>query len=213
MFLRKKKLSIIVCVLLISAWITKTTYVTRSDIETVRAFGYSAKETSHKSPLKPLASQRRQSIIKEFWKTNDSNERLQTRITSAASEIAISSNGKKMDVEEEMHSVKCWIQEKIDRGSTPSESTQKVRFFTADTGKYQYRSHLFKSDKVNLSILELSGETLPEVTDEMNLEELSANAPIATVVAEKVTLDLHEKTPAFYAKKVRAKGDRKKTSQ
>jgi|GEM_PF-4794011 len=103
-------------------------------------------------------TQYRTRVQKDLWLQQDS--RLHCHIESESSTLALSPlQHKRLDVSEKLHSLQCWMQEKL--YFKQLSPMQQVRVFKADEGTYQYSNQTLKTSHALFSLLELPGNQLP----------------------------------------------------
>jgi hypothetical protein len=145
-------------------------------------------ELHSKRPLQDSpARQQRRGVQKDFWAAGIT-ERSHLRLRSDTSELLLIQNRGKIEATESLRHLECWFQEEIDTRS----HRQQLRYFTADTGQYDYPAHRFTAHAVHLSFFDLPGLELPLQTPE-------DKAPFLKGIAEQVLFQMTQKTPTFTA--------------
>jgi len=146
----------------------------------------------------PPVSQKRFEVCKDIWFSEEGNQRLHYRIESAASSLNLQPVRNKFEVIEQLHGMRCWMQDKI--VSTPGSqgSTQQTRYFTANEGIYNFLSQSLLASQATVSLYRLPGEHLPEIG------RLPSTLPFLSGKAEQVKMLVSGKTPMFQASNFQA---------
>ena len=145
------------------------------------------------SPKRGVTRQVRSFVSKDLWIPRGS-ERLHHRIESPRSILTAHQRGKKTEIIEKLHGMRCYLQESISEDKRGT--VQQIRFLESQEGTYSYTSHLFGAEQVYLAVLTLPGR---ELTTNLNLDTAFLQG-----VASEVSLSFSENGPTFQAKKFRA---------
>lgn len=144
--------------LLTFLWIFDICIPHKSDLEAYRAFLEKSKVIASSKEFSK-ADQRREKVRKDLWITEADKTRLHTRLESDASTLTLLPLDDKVDIIENLETIRCWMQDKL----FLSENTpmQQVRFFEAGQGTYHYMDQQFLAKAVTLSLFRLPGHALP----------------------------------------------------
>src|SRR5579883_2379855 len=154
-----KKATIALCVLSLGTlfligWPTQSDFrVYQTNLEQSRALGKSA----------PPVSQKRSQVCKDIWFSSEGAQRLHYRIESAASSLNLQPMKSKVDIVEQLHDMRCWMQDKIVKAAGSDGASQQTRYFTASQGVYRFLSQSLVADQATLSLYRITGEHLPEI--------------------------------------------------
>ncbi len=175
--------------LLAALWLYLFAYPHEADYTLCKAL-QNQKTTVSQSNLASTSHQNRKGVVKEIYFTQEDNTRLQYRIESESSLLTIIPNGTKLDLNEKLENIKCWMQDKI--YYTPGKQPmQQIRFLEAKDGVYLYNSQQFLAQTVTLSLYRLSSHILPSV--------LKKQSPFLKGIAEDISFVVSGKTPQFQA--------------
>ncbi len=172
-----------VITLFIIGWPHKSDYQAyRTALEQSRAFSKSA----------PPVCQERRSVCKDIW-FSEGSQRLHYRIESAASSLNLHSVRNKVEVIEQLHGLRCWMQDKVISDAGTHGSNQQARYFPANEGVYHFLSQSLLAEQASLSLYRLTGEYLPEIG------RLPSTAPFLSGNADRIKMHVSGKTPMFQA--------------
>lgn len=174
------------CLLLLG--IGKICLVTESDM---RRYKSRAEEyrTLAQQALEGSASQERRGVRKDIWFTQEDSSRLQYRIESDSSLLTLAPEGGKFDIVENLHNIRCWMQEKV--FTTGSSAMQQLRFLQASDGTYSLSRQQFNAHSVALSLFKLPGHTL--------LMPTNTKQAFLKGTAEDISFTVSGKNPQFQA--------------
>jgi len=141
----------------------------------------------------PPVCQDRLLVCKDIWFSNEGAGRLHYRIESAASSLNLHSVQNKVEVIEQLHGLRCWMQDKVVSAAGSHGSNQQSRYFTANEGVYHFLSQSLLAEQATLSLYRLAGEYLPEIG------RLPSTAPFLSGNAERISMHITGKTPMFQA--------------
>ena len=159
------------------------------------------------SPYK--AKQQRQAIQKDIFFTQK-EERLQLRLISAEAELILDHHDDETEIIEQMHDVKCYMQEELfyvlpDGRKTQAadaegvKAMQIIRYLEAEAASYHYKSEKFKAENVKISRYAVQGHQLEDFNQAAKL--------IMDGLAKKVEFSLSGKDLNFKAHQLKAKFD------
>lgn len=170
--------------LLLIGWPTESDFrAYRTNLQQSRAFTKTA----------PPVCQKRSMVCKDIWFSNEGSERLHYRIESAASSLNLQPVKSKVEVIEQLHDMRCWMQDKIVKTAGSHGANQQSRYFTANQGVYHFLSQSLVADQATLSLYRITGEHLPEIG------RLPAASPFLKGNAEQIKMLVSGKTPLFQA--------------
>lgn len=154
-------------------------------------------ENIHKwTPPKEITSyptkQIRTGVQKDLW-ISDNGLRLHHQILSPQSILTAYPKGESFELVEDMHEMKCYLQEHIEPGE---KHMQQIRFIKSHSGTYRYSDQYFHAQQVFLALFKIPGNTLDT--------HLDFDTALLKGVAEKVSLSLAENSPNFHAEKFKA---------
>ena len=168
--------------------VAKICFVTSDDLRHYKALVEEYKQIAAQS-LTQSTTQTRSGVRKDIFFTQDDASRLQYRIESESSVLTLAPINNKMDIVENLHNIRCWMQEKLfDMQTAPS---QQIRYLKANEGTYRFSQQQFLANSVALSLFRLPGHTLstPTSTEKAFLKGL----------ADEVSFSVSGKTPQFVA--------------
>ncbi len=139
--------------------------------------------------------QMRSGVTKDLWIHDPQMGRLHHHIESPRSILTAYTEDKHMHLLEQMIGMKCYLQEKIEKGEEGG-IIQQIRYIESEEGTYRYSDHHFEAHSVFLALFRTPGDTLPS---KFNLEEAFLQG-----VAKEVSLSFSEDTPQFHAQKFKA---------
>lgn len=145
--------------------------------------------------LPTAAHQTRQQVSKEIWFTQEDKSRLQYRIFGKTSLLTLEPNGKKILVLENLHDLKCFMQDKL-YFAAQKQPMQQMRFWEADRGIYRYTNQQLVAEDVNISIFRLPDHALPKTCD--------PTVAFLNGIANNVSFSITGKTPQFKANQFKA---------
>ncbi len=163
-----------------------------------RSYTSALEQSRHFTKTSPPVCQDRLLVCKDIWFSNEGSERLHYRIESAASSLNLYSVQNKVEVIEQLHGMRCWMQDKIVSGLGSHGSHQQSRYFTANEGVYHFLSQSLLAEEATLSLYRLSGDNLPEIG------HLPSIAPFLKGNAEQIKMHINGKTPMFQASNFKA---------
>lgn len=146
----------------------------------------------------PPVCQKRSQVCKDIWFSNEGSERLHYRIESAASSLNLQPVQNKFEVIEQLHDMRCWMQDKVISAAGSQGTTQQTRYFTANEGVYNFLSQSLLASQATLSLYRLSGEHLPEIG------HLPSANPFLSGKAEEIRMLVSGKSPMFQANNFQA---------
>lgn len=161
-------------------------------------------QMTEESALKTLCEtrQRRKNIQKDIWAVQAGKPRLHLRILADRGALTLSYNLGKIEAEEHLEELRCWIQEKCLESSGqihnrgPLQLRQKLQYLESNTGVYSYQKQALNAEKVSLWQYNLPGhDWISEPLEEE--AELSGDA-------SRIHFYFDENSPSFRAYKVRA---------
>lgn len=172
------------------------THVGRGDMEKWAHLRRNDKIASAKGAL-TTTHQERKNVKKEIYFVQEDNTRLHYRIYSEKSLLTVQpqKGEKKIEFNEKLEKIKCWMQDKLYYLSPGVEPMQQIRFLEAEDGLYCYTSQQFLAQSVTLSLFRFSGHDLP-----MELK----TAPFLKGIAKDVSFAVSGKTPSFKAQHFKA---------
>ena len=108
--------------------------------------------------------QQRKNVKKEIYFVQEDNSRLHYRIYSESSLLTMQpqTEGKKIELNEKLEKIKCWMQDKLYYSSPGTGPMQQIRFLEAEEGVYCYTSQQFLAQAVALSLFRLPDHDLPK---------------------------------------------------
>lgn len=166
------------------------------DIETCRRLQLQDKIASSQGLLN-MTHQQRKNVKKDIYFVQEDNTRLHYRIHSQSSLLIVQprDGGKKIELNEKLEKIKCWMQDKLYYASSGESPMQQIRFLEAEEGLYCYTSQQFIAQSVALSLFRLPDHNLPQ--------ELRA-MPFLKGLAQDVSFAVSGKTPSFKAQHFKA---------
>jgi hypothetical protein len=193
MFARASLFTLLGVGLLAALWIAQIGIVRSGDIAAYQRFSKKSKEVATTQSLS-AANQQRQGVRKDIWLTQLDKTRNHTRIDSKTSTLTLLPKDDKVDIIENLHHLKCWMQDKL--YVTGEAPMQQMRFFEADTGTYQYTTGAFLAEAVTLSLFRIPGHKLP----------LKADPGVAFLhgIAKDVSFSVAGKSTQFQAESFKA---------
>ena len=147
-----------------------------------------------KEPLSSVIQQVRENVHKDIWYTQDDQTRLQYKIESPFSLLILSPSEGKIEVEEQLLDISCWMQEKI--FEKEGELFQSVRFLQAKQGIYHYHQQKFQAENADISFFTYKGQELPLFC--------SDTPPFLRGRAKKIEISAEGKVPHFQAHEFQA---------
>ena len=155
----------------------------------IDGFAKELQEKWHKDTKKRPFHQIREQVQKDLFLAEE-NGRRQVSLKACSSIVTV----KDKEIVEEMKNLRCFMQDKL--SETKGEKWQQVRYFHSDKGVYQFETHLFKAETVDMTLYEAPGWTL-------ELEE-HPEKTFLSGIAHAVTFSLKEGYPHFHAEKFKA---------
>jgi|SRR5579862_6890105 len=141
--------------------------------------------------------QQRKNVKKDIYFLQEDNSRLHYRIYSQSSLLTMQpqAEGKKIELNEKLEKIKCWMQDKLYYSSPGVGAMQQIRFLEAEEGVYCYTSQQFLAQSVTLSLFRLPDHDLPN--------DIRA-VPFLKGIAQDVSFAVSGKTPSFKAQHFKA---------
>jgi hypothetical protein len=193
MYARATRFTSLVVFLIVSLWIAQVTILRSKDITTYNNFSKKSKEFATTQNL-ATTHQKRQGVRKDIWLTQVDKTRNHTRIDSLTSTLTLLPKENKLDIMENLHDLKCWMQDKLYIAEkTPM---QQMRFFEAGEGSYQYTTGEFLAEAVTLSLFRIPGHQLPPHID--------TKAAFLHGIAKDVSFSVAGKSTQFQAESFKA---------
>jgi hypothetical protein len=144
-----------------------------------------------KTPL-VYSQQRREEVCKQIWLQDSSP--LYCRIDSEKSELFFFRKNHKIEVVEQLGKVTCVMQEELYfEGEQPM---QRVCYLEAEQACYNYNSHLFVAESVELWKIQLEGHMLPT--------EIEKKTPLLYATAGSLAFSLERGKFDFTAEQFKA---------
>ena len=91
--------------------------------------------------------QMRSNVLKDIY-VSEKSQRLHHHIESPRSILTAFPSGNSFDLVEQMHNMKCYLQEKLDYSDDMDEPMQQIRFIESQEGIYHYSNHHFDAKQV-----------------------------------------------------------------
>ncbi len=179
----------------------KMVYLTKEDRKNLCdaiSFIEVVKNRKNEAPLfSHVALQKRKNMQKDFYFLQG-KERVHYQIKAKNSTLLLTPESKQVDLFtpknmnlfEMLDDIDCFLEE-------GGELTKELRHIKAAKGIFDYRSHLFKSDKAFIY-----SYRLPKFQP---ISNISLDDSYVRSVAEKLSISLFSKTPSFKAKSIQAK--------
>jgi hypothetical protein len=186
-----------VCLLLVLCiWGLAFVRVRPRDIEACKRMQMQDKIASSQG-LISTTHQQRKNVKKEIYFVQEDNSRLHYRIYSQSSLLTMQPQieGKKIELNEKLEKIKCWMQDKLYYSSPGIGPMQQIRFLEAEEGVYCYTSQQFLAQSVALSLYRLPDHDLPK--------DIRATAFLKGI-AKDVSFAVSGKTPSFKAQHFKA---------
>ncbi len=140
-------------------------------------------------------AQYRLGVTKDLWMV-EGRERLHHRICSGYSLVKVCPRRREGKLVEQLRDVSAVVQEKIER--LPGKRRQQLRFIRTKQAMYNYSSHTFFSEWVELALARIEGVELP-------LERVAEKECYAKAMAQEATFFFLAPTPKLQAKMLWAK--------
>ncbi len=141
-----------------------------------------------------LNKQMRKGVTKDLWISDKDHVRLHHHIESPRSILTAIPHRNRVELIEQMIGMKCFFQEKLEKGE--GESIQQIRYLQSGEGTYHYTDHFFDAHSVFLALYRIPGEAL--------VTHLDTDAAYLKGIAEEVSLSFSNGTPNFHAEKFKA---------
>ena len=138
--------------------------------------------------------QSRNRVRKDIWVAQSAQERLHNQVESKTSSLLLQPTKTSLEIVEQFHHVKGWIQEKDP--SQGNVDTKQVRYFEAETGTYLYQEKHFSATDVSLAIYKVPAASF--------LFSLNKYRPFLKGTAEEIAFSFEEKAPVFQATRFKA---------
>ena len=148
-----------------------------------------------KSP--PLLWQVRKNLIKDLW-MNKEGKRLHHQMRSQRALLRLVPKKARYGIFEELTAIQGAMQEEVGEGKD-GELWQRVRFFDAERGVYDYRAHTFFSPLLSVALAKVAGDILPGSAKEVKkialqgvMKEVlfSFTAPVIALEADRVKMQM-----------------------
>lgn len=143
-----------------------------------------------KEALLSYSQQKREGVSKQIWYQDEAP--LYFRIDSADSELFFFRQQNQLEVIEQLGKVTCMMQEELyyEKG----EPMQKVRYLEAERACYNYNTHLFVAEEVELWQYKLAGHSAPAciAKEERPLMKAKAHSVEFTLKGEKLDFTAHQ---------------------
>lgn len=196
MFQRVTMYTCVFLALLFCAWTVLFVCVRPRDIEMCRRLQKQDRIASSQG-LISTTHQQRKNVKKEIYFVQEDNTRLHYRIHSESSLLTMQpqSEGKKIELNEKLEKIQCWMQDKLYNSSSGTDPMQQIRYLQAQEGVYCYTSQQFLAQSVALSLFRLPQHELPQ--------EIHAQ-PFLKGIAKDVSFAVSGKTPSFKAQHFKA---------
>ncbi len=166
-----------------------------SDCAAYRTFAEHSRDlTRASSPI----HQKRSTVCKEIWFSDEGQIRLHYRIESAGSSLTLQPREKRIDVIEHLDDMCCWMQDKLFIAPSGQDFTQQTRYFAAKEGTYHFLTQNLMAQQATLSLYRIPGDALPE----QGL--MPTSPPFLSGQAETVALSVAGHTPSFQAHEFKA---------
>lgn len=177
-------------------WVLLFLCVRSRDIEACRHLQAQDKIVSSQG-LVSTTHQQRKNVKKEIYFTQEDNTRLHYRICSESSLLTLQprTEGKKIELNEKLEKIKCWMQDKLYYSTPGAGPMQQIRFLEAQEGLYCYSSQQFLAQAVTLSLFRLPEHDLPKEI---------RTPPFLKGIARDVSFAVSGKTPSFTAQHFKA---------
>ena len=99
----------------------------------------------------------RSGVQKDLWIDGGSQVRFHHRMTSPRSILMIQPKNSTFELVEEMQTMTCYFQKRIEIGENPC---QEIQWLKSNRGRYLYAYQRFDADEVLLACFKLPGQTL-----------------------------------------------------
>lgn len=195
MFQKTTRFYLPLFIIIVSGWIFSIVYVTKKDLLSAQKILDKQKQLSSQT-VWDTTYQKRQSVVKEIWFTQEDLSRLHYRICSQSSLLTLKPEGKKFEVVEKLENIQCWMQDKLYAATDSIGPMQQVRFLQAQEGLYRFTTQEFLAQSVFLSLYRLIGSELPY--------EMTPHLPFLKGRAEDVSFAVSGKNPQFMAQHFKA---------
>jgi hypothetical protein len=196
MFQRMTIYTLVCLGLVCTLWALLFLCVRPRDIEACRRLQMQDKIVSSQG-LVTTTHQQRKNVKKEIYFTQEDNTRLHYRICSESSLLTLQphTEGKKIELNEKLEKIKCWMQDKLYYSAPGTGPMQQIRFLEAQDGLYCYSSQQFLAQAVKLSLFRLPEHDLPKEI---------RTTPFLKGIAKDVSFAVSGKTPSFKAQHFKA---------
>lgn len=138
--------------------------------------------------------QMRKGVAKDLWISDKDHVRLHHHIESPRSILTAIPHGNRVELIEQMIGMKCFFQEKLEKGE--GKPMQQIRYLQSGEGTYRYTDHFFDAHSVFLALYRIPGEAL--------VTHLNTDDAYLKGIAEEVSLSFANGTPNFHAEKFKA---------
>jgi hypothetical protein len=145
-------------------------------------------------PTLSSANQYREGVRKDIWAVQNKDSRLHYRIDSRLSTLSLVPVNDHIDAIETLEDIRCWMQEKL--YLTGSHPMQQLRFFSAQSGTYEYKTQKFLAKSVELSLFRLPTHQIP---NKLNMRQAFLKG-----IAQDVSFSVSGDSPQFHAEHFKA---------